>query len=222
MGLYRSSSHVYWRCKYHIVWTPKYRFRILKDKLGKELYRTIYILCGIKDCEVLELNVQPDHVHLVVIIPPKISISTLMGHLKGRSAIRLYNRFPHIRKKLWGNHFWSRGYFVDTVGVNEEIIRRYVRHQEKTEQTHEQQMELLEQSSKVNSSPPYRGHSQKPPSQKVVFYFLSTSCLTVSAYWATNASMLLVSIPCGLSWYLPLTYIAGTPCSWKSAAAFSC
>ena len=102
MGLYRSSSHVYWRCKYHIVWTPKYRFRILKDKLGKELYRTIYILCGIKDCEVLELNVQPDHVHLVVIIPPKISISTLMGHLKGRSAIRLYNRFPHIRKKLWG------------------------------------------------------------------------------------------------------------------------
>lgn len=102
MGLYRSSSHVYWRCKYHIVWTPKYRFRILKDKLGKELYRTIYILCGIKDCEVLELNIQPDHVHLVVIVPPKISISTLMGHLKGRSAIRLYNRFPHIRKKLWG------------------------------------------------------------------------------------------------------------------------
>lgn len=144
MGLYRSSSHVYWRCKYHIVWTPKYRFRILKDKLGKELYRTIYILYGIKDCEVLELNVQPDHVHLVVIVPPKISISTLMGHLKGRSAIRLYNRFPHIRKKLWGNHFWSRGYFVDTVGVNEEIIRRYVRHQEKTEQTHEQQMELLD------------------------------------------------------------------------------
>ena len=141
---YRSSSHVYWRCKYHIVWTPKYRFRILKDKLGKELYRTIYILCGIKDCEVLELNVQPDHAHLVVIIPPKISISTLMGHLKGRSAIRLYNRFPHIRKKLWGNHFWSRGYFVDTVRVNEEIIRRYVGHQEKTEQTHEQQIELLE------------------------------------------------------------------------------
>ena len=170
MGLYRCSSHVYLRCKYHIVQTSKYRFRILKDKLGKELYRTIYILCGIKDCEVLELNVQPDHVHLVIIIPPKISISTLMGHLKGRSAIRLYNRFPHIRKKLLGNHFWSRGYFVDTVGVNEEIIRRYVRHQEKTEQTHEQQMELLEQSSKVDSSPPCRGHSQKPPSQKVVFY----------------------------------------------------
>lgn len=68
---------------------PKYRFRILKDKLGKELYRTIYIHYGIKSCEVLELNIQSDHVHLVVIVPPKISISTLMGHLKGRSAIRL-------------------------------------------------------------------------------------------------------------------------------------
>ncbi|HAT3548708.1 TPA: IS200/IS605 family transposase, partial [Serratia marcescens] len=65
MGLYRSSSHVFWRCKYHLVWTPKYRFKILRDKVGKELYRTIYILCNMKDCEVLELNIQPDHVHLV-------------------------------------------------------------------------------------------------------------------------------------------------------------
>ncbi|HGU1078409.1 TPA: IS200/IS605 family transposase, partial [Escherichia coli] len=125
-----------------MVWTLKYRFRILRDKLGKELYRTIFILCGIKDCEALELNVQPDHMHLVVIVLPKISISTLMGQLKDRSAIRLYNRFLHIGKKLWGNHFWSRGYFVDTVGGNEEIIRRYVRYQEKMEQTYEQQMEL--------------------------------------------------------------------------------
>lgn len=105
MGLYRSSSHVYWRCKYHIVWTPKYRFRILRDKLGKELYRTIYILCGIKDCEVLELNVQPDHVHLVVIVSPKISISTLMGHLKGRSAIRI----PAYQEEVMGKPFLVAG-----------------------------------------------------------------------------------------------------------------
>ena len=135
MGLYRSSSHVYWRCKYHIVWTPKYRFRILKDKLGKELYRTIYILCGIKDCEVLELNIQPDHVHLVVIVPPKISISTLMGHLKGRSAIRLYNRFPHIRKKLGETIFgpvgilsirlgWMKKLSDDTCGIRRKRNKR--------------------------------------------------------------------------------------------------
>ncbi|GHY04437.1 IS1004 transposase [Vibrio cholerae] len=124
-----SQLHSFWRCKYHIVWTPKFRFKILKGNVAKELNRSIYILCNMKDCEVLELNVQPDHVHLVAIIPPQVSISTLMGVLKGRSTIRLFNKFPHIRKKLWGNHFWARGYFVDTVGVNEEIIRRYVRHQ---------------------------------------------------------------------------------------------
>lgn len=76
--------------------------------------------------------------------PAKFSISTLMGVLKGRSAIRLYIKFPYIRKKPWGNHFWARGYFVDTVGVNEEIIRRYVRHQDKKDQEYEQQMELLQ------------------------------------------------------------------------------
>lgn len=94
MGDYRSSSHVYWRCTYHIVWTPKYRFKILKGNVAKELYKSIYILCNMKDCEVLELNIQPDHVHLVVLVPPKVSISTLMGILKGRSAIRLLISLP--------------------------------------------------------------------------------------------------------------------------------
>lgn len=75
MSSYRSSAHVFWRCKYHLVWTPKYRYKILTGAVGKELYRSIYILCNMKDCEVLELNVQPDHVHLVVMVPPKLSIS---------------------------------------------------------------------------------------------------------------------------------------------------
>lgn len=144
MSSYRSSAHVFWRCKYHLIWTPEYRYKVLTGAVGKELYRSVYILCNMKDCEVLELNVQPDHVHLVVMIPPKLSISTLMVVLKGRTAIRLYNKFPHIRKKLWGNHFWARGYFADTVGVNEEIIRRYVRHQDKKDQEYEQQMALLQ------------------------------------------------------------------------------
>ena len=125
------------------VWTPKYRFKILRDKVGKELYRTIYILCNMKDCEV-RAKYSARSCASGRDSPPKLSISTLMGVLKGRSAIRLYNRFPHIRKKLWGNHFWARGYFVDTVGVNEEIIRRYVRYQDKKDQEIEQQMELLQ------------------------------------------------------------------------------
>ncbi|CAK1796520.1 transposase [Vibrio crassostreae] len=106
----------------------------MKDKVGKELYRSIYIFSNMKDCEVLELNVQPDHVHLFAIVPPKLSVSGLLGVLKGRTAIRLFNKFPHIRKKLWGNHFWARGYLVDTVGVNEEVIRRYVQHRDKQEE----------------------------------------------------------------------------------------
>ncbi|WP_234418594.1 IS200/IS605 family transposase [Dongshaea marina] len=127
-----------------MVWTPKYRFKILRNKIGKELYRSIYILCNMKECEVLELNIQYDHVHLVVIAPPKLSISGLMGTLKGRTAIRLFNKFLHIRKKQWGNHFWARGYFVDTIGVNEVIIRRYVRHQDKQDIEHERQLGLLD------------------------------------------------------------------------------
>lgn len=97
----------------------------LKDKLGKELYKTIYILCGIKDCEVLELTIQPDHVHLVVIAPTKISISALMGHLKGRSAIELYNRFPSIRKKLCSA---------------ERLLRRWVRRGRLTEEEASQRL----------------------------------------------------------------------------------
>jgi len=93
-------------------------------------------------CEILELNVQIDHVHLVVIIPPKFSVSRLIGGLKGRSAIRLFNKLPYVHKKRWGNSFWARGYFVDTVGVNEEIIRRYVRHQDKQDLEHDAQLSL--------------------------------------------------------------------------------
>lgn len=85
-----------------------------------------------------------DHVHLVVMIPPKISISTLMDVLKGRGAIRPYNNSSHIRKKLWDNQFWASGYFADTIGVNKEIIRQYVRYQDKKGQEYEQQMELLQ------------------------------------------------------------------------------
>ena len=117
---------------------------VLSGALGKELYRAVYILCNMNDCEVLELKVQPDHVHLDVMIPPKLSSSTLMGVLNGRTAIRLSNTMPHIRKPLCGKHLWARGYFADTGGVNEEIIRRYVRHQDKKDQEYEQQMALLQ------------------------------------------------------------------------------
>ena len=144
MSRYEQASHVFYRCQYHIVWTPKYRLKILTGKLGKELYRSIYIYCRMKKCTVVELNVQMDHVHLVVRTPPSLSVSDLMGILKGRTAIRLFNKFPYLRKKkLWRNHFWQRGYFVDSVGANEAIIRRYVKHQDKTAKEDEERQLLL-------------------------------------------------------------------------------
>lgn len=117
----------------------------LTGNVGKELYRSIYVYCAMKKCKVVELNVQIEHVHLVVRTPPNVSVSDLMGVLKGRTAIRLFNKFPYLRKKkLWGNHFWQRGYFVDSVGANEDIIRRYVRHQDKVAREDEERQLMLD------------------------------------------------------------------------------
>ncbi len=103
--------------------------------IREEIKKTIQVFCGRLDCEVVELNVQEDHVHLLVRVPPKLSISELMGTMKGKTAIQIFRQFPGLKKKpYWGNHFWSRGYCVDTVGIDEEMIRKYVKFQEKEEQ----------------------------------------------------------------------------------------
>jgi putative transposase len=100
------------------------------------------IFCQQLGCEVVELNVQADHVHLLAKVPPRISVSSLMGTLKGRTAIRLFSVFPFLKKRpYWGNHFWAKGYCVDTVGLNSEMIQKYVRFQEK-EELHQEQLQL--------------------------------------------------------------------------------
>lgn len=128
-----------YQCTYHLVWVPKYRYRILTGALQELVERDLRVLCEWKEIEVLELSVQPDHVHLVASIPPKLSVSTVMGFLKGKLAIKVLKSYPQLRqKRYWGNHFWARGYFVSTVGVDEELIRRYVRYQEEKEREEEQ------------------------------------------------------------------------------------
>jgi putative transposase len=138
MSRFRRLSHAIWCCEYHIVWVPKYRYRILKGKVASELKKTIHVYCGRLECEIVELNIQVDHVHLLVKVPPKRSISELMEYLKGKTAIQMFRQFPGLKKKLyWGNHFWVRGYCVDTVGLNEEMIRKYVKfpgHEEKRQE----------------------------------------------------------------------------------------
>jgi putative transposase len=138
MGKYRRLSHVVYQCTYHVVWVPKYRYRILTGAVAELMDRDIRLLCEWKDVEVLELSVQVDHIHALFSIPPKISISTFMGFLKGKLAIKVMKSYPRLRKKpYWGNHFWARGYFVSTVGLNEDLIRRYVKYQEEQEQREE-------------------------------------------------------------------------------------
>ena len=107
--------------------------------MGEEVTKCVHVFAGPKGCEVVELNVQKDHVHLIAMVPPKVSISDLMGALKGRTAIRVLKQFPRLRvKPYWGNHFWSRGYCVDAVGLNAEMIRKYVQYQEKKDRAEEQ------------------------------------------------------------------------------------
>ena len=139
MSKYKKLSHVIYKCDYHIVWVPKYRLRILKGAIKTLVEKDIRMLCVWKSCEVQELNVQDDHIHLLVSVPPKISISKLMGILKGKIAIKLFKSYPKLKQKpYWGNHFWARGYFVSTVGLDEDMIRRYVKHQEKEEKVVEE------------------------------------------------------------------------------------
>ncbi len=130
MSRFFKQSHTIWHCTYHLVWTPKYRYRILKGKIKIELEHYIKSLSSQNQCVVDELNVQVDHVHLIIKIPPKHSVSKMMGILKGKTAIRIFNKNKELKQKLyWGNHFWSKGYCVDTVGLDEEMIRRYVKFQ---------------------------------------------------------------------------------------------
>lgn len=139
-GKYRKLTHVVYQCNYHVVWVPKYRFRILTGELKERLEEDIEKFCDWKDVEILELSVQPDHVHLVCSIPPKLSVSEFMGYLKGKLAIKLFKSYPKMKQKpYWGNHFWARGYFVNTVGIDEDMIRRYVKYQEQNEKRRERE-----------------------------------------------------------------------------------
>ena len=139
MSRFQKLSHVIWHCQYHNVWVPKYRYRVLTGTVGQEVKDCIHAFSGHLGCEVVELNIQEDHIHLITNVPPKVSISELMGTLKGRTAIRVFNKFPDLKEKpYWGNHFWAPGYCVDTVGLDAEMVRKYVKYQENNERREDQ------------------------------------------------------------------------------------
>jgi putative transposase len=138
MGKFRQLSHVFYKCEYHVVFTPKYRFRILTGTIKLQVEQDIRAICQWKELEVEELNVQLDHVHLVCSIPPKFSVSEILGIVKGKIAMRIFKSYPELKRKpYWGNHFWARGYFISTIGLDAEMIKRYVKHQEQEEKKEE-------------------------------------------------------------------------------------
>jgi len=142
---FKRLSHTVYECKYHIVFCPKYRFRIFKNEIAEYTRQRMYVLCNQKELlEILELNVREDHIHMVIWIPPKYSISSVMGYLKGKLALRLFQKYENLGKRYWGRHLWARGYCVSAIGLDETQIRNYVRWQEKQERELErQQMNLF-------------------------------------------------------------------------------
>ena len=141
MSRFRKLTHTIWYCQYHVVWCPKYRYRVLHGPIGEDVDCWVRTFSGQKKFELVELNVQIDHVHLLVMIPPKGAVSDFVGMVKGRTAIRILNKYKDFKRfPYWGNHFWSEGFCVDTVGLDEEKIRKYVKYQEQKERQQEAQM----------------------------------------------------------------------------------
>jgi len=130
MNSIQSLSHTKWDCKYHIVWIPKGRKKTLYMQLRQHLGEVFKDLASRKECQILEGHLRVDHVHMLVSIPPKYAVSSVVGFIKGKSAIYIARTYSDRKKNFTGQHFWARGYFVSTVGKDEEAVRKYIQEQE--------------------------------------------------------------------------------------------
>ena len=124
-----SLSHTKWNCKYHIVFCPKYRRQEIYGKIKEDVEKILRKLCEAKGVEIIEAEACPDHIHMLVAIPPHLSVAQFMGYLKGKSSLMIFDRHANLKYKYGNRHFWCRGYYVDTVGRNEKKIAEYVRNQ---------------------------------------------------------------------------------------------
>ncbi len=136
---YQSLNHTRWECKYHVVFIPKYRRKVMYGDLRQELRKVFHDLARQKDCKILEGHLCEDHVHMLLAIPPKYAVSDIVGYLKGKIAICVARNFLRRSRNYKGYHVWARGYFVTTVGADEEAVRNYIQHQEATDRKYDQQ-----------------------------------------------------------------------------------
>jgi putative transposase len=134
----KSLAHSVWECKYHIVWVPKRRRKVIYGHLKKEIGTIIRKLCEYKGIEIIEGKACVDHIHMCVSIPPKYSVATIVGYIKGKSAMIIFEKYSRLRKNFKGHSFWARGYYVSTVGLDEAKIRKYIQNQEEREQIEDQ------------------------------------------------------------------------------------
>ena len=134
----KSLAHTKWNCKYHVVFAPKYRRKVFFNEKREDIREIIRTLCQWKGVEIIEGEVCPDHIHLLLSIPPKMSVSGFMGYLKGKSSLMIFDRHANLKYKYGNRHFWARGYFVDTVGRNKKAIKAYIQNQLQEEQIADQ------------------------------------------------------------------------------------
>ena len=133
MNNYNKLKHTTWECKYHLVWIPKYRKKIIYGQLRKNLGEILKELALQRESKIIEGYLMGDHVHVLISIPPKYSVSQVVGYIKGKSAIHIARTYAGKRNNFVGQSFWARGYFVSTVGLNEEIVKQYIKKQEEAD-----------------------------------------------------------------------------------------
>ena len=134
----KHTAHSSYRCEYHIVFAPKYRRTVIYKELRKDIGEILRKLCNEMKVEIIEAEACPDHIHMLVSIPPNLSVSQFVGYLKGKSSLMIFDRHANLKYKYGNRHFWCRGYFVDTVGANKNAIAEYIRHQLDEDIAHEQ------------------------------------------------------------------------------------
>ena len=133
-----SLSHTKWICKYHIIFIPKYRRKEIYGKLRKDIGEILRQLCQYQNVEIIEAHAMKDHIHMLVSIPPKLAVSKFVGYLKGKSTLMIYERHANLKYKHGNRHFWARGYYVSTVGLNQKAVEEYIRNQEKEDRMYDQ------------------------------------------------------------------------------------
>ena len=151
-----SLAHTQWNCKYHIVFAPKYRRQIIYGRMKASIGKILRELCERKGVEIVEANACPDHIHMLVKIPPKISVSDFMGYLKGKSSLMIFDQHANLKYKYGNRHFWCRGYYVDTVGRNEKVIQEYIKRQLEEDQRIDQ-LSLIEYTDPFTGEPVGKG-----------------------------------------------------------------